>query len=93
MDTILDFRGGPDSIQLESAIFKKLKATGALSVENFRASADGTAADANDYILYNTTSGALYYDADGSGKKAAVQFATVVIVGTAELSAADFFVT
>ncbi len=93
VDTIFDFQAGSDSIQLDSAVFRKLSANGALSAANFRASADGTAADANDYILYDTDSGALYYDADGSGKGAAIQFATVVIVGTTPLSAADFIVT
>lgn len=49
------------------------------------------------YILYDTDSGALYYDADGSGKGAAIRFAirfaSLASVGTTPLLAADFIVT
>jgi Ca2+-binding RTX toxin-like protein len=49
----------------------------------------GTAAHASsDRIIYNQTTGALLYDADGTGTKAAVQFATVS--GSVSLTASDF---
>ena len=57
---------------------------------NFRASTSGTAADANDYILYDTDSGQLFYDADGSGAGARVLFATVTAGST--LTAADVWI-
>ncbi len=91
VDAVVDFLAGSDRIQLENAIFKSLKATGTLSSANFLASADALAADANDFVLYDTDSGALYYDADGSGAAAATQFAT--LIGVSSLSAADFMVT
>jgi Ca2+-binding RTX toxin-like protein len=91
LDQILDFDPLADSIELENGIFRKLAATGSLSDANFRASADGTAADADDYILYDTDSGALSYDADGNGAGAAVQFVT--LVGLPDVTAADFLVT
>jgi Ca2+-binding RTX toxin-like protein len=91
-DTIKDFTIGQDAIQLDHAIFASLTA-GALSADNFIANSTGKAADGNDYMVYNTTSGALWYDADGSGVGVAVQIA---LIGTATphptLSAADFSV-
>jgi Ca2+-binding RTX toxin-like protein len=91
LDSITDFQSGQDVIQLENAVFKKLMATGPLAAANFVASASGTALDSNDYLLFNTTTGALSYDADGSGKGAAIQFAT--LVGVHALSAGDLIVT
>jgi len=85
-DTILDFKAVDDTIQLENAIFKKLTATGTLNAALFRV---GTKAlDANDYVVYNKGAGALYYDADGSGAGAAIQFA--LISTKVALTAADF---
>jgi len=52
---------------------------GTLTAANFAANAGGTATDANDYILYDTATGNLYYDADGNGAGARVLFATVTV--------------
>ena len=94
VDTIKDFSSVADTIRLENRIFTKLLTTGNLSAENYRESLTGNAVDANDYILYETDTGKLYYDADGSGAGAKVYFATVYSSGTtpATLSAADFVV-
>ncbi|HTV69580.1 MAG TPA: Ig-like domain-containing protein [Rhizobiaceae bacterium] len=75
-DVITDFNKlGNDTIRLENAVFKKLTKIGTLSKDMFVV---GTkAADANDHIIYNKASGALLYDADGSGGIAAVQFASL----------------
>ena len=73
LDTITDFRRQDDTFQLENAIFKKLTKPGALSKSYL---ALGTKAkDKNDYIVYDSKTGYLSYDADGSGKGAAVAFA------------------
>ncbi|MCC4117760.1 calcium-binding protein [Aromatoleum toluclasticum] len=91
IDTLTDFDGTTDTIQLENLIFKKLAVTGSLSAANFVSTETGEAADANDYVLYNTSTGGLYYDADGNGAGAAVQVAA--LIGTPTLDAADFIVT
>ncbi|EXI64206.1 MAG: Cyclolysin [Candidatus Accumulibacter adjunctus] len=89
LDTITDFIVPDDTIQLENAVFTSLPTTGALSAGSFVV---GTAAlDANDYVLYDSSTGGLFYDADGNGAGAAVKFATVA-VGLA-LTNLDFVVT
>jgi Ca2+-binding RTX toxin-like protein/uncharacterized OB-fold protein len=91
MDTISDFSVADDTIQLENAIFTSLTATGTLAVGLFVAGAGATAADANDFVVYDSTSGALYYDGDGSGGGTAVQIALLGIgLG---LTNTDFFVS
>jgi Ca2+-binding RTX toxin-like protein len=80
-----------DKIQLENAIFTALTATGALGATKLRSGAGiSAAADSDDYLIYNTSTGALYYDADGNGGGAAVQFA--VLTGNPLLTAGDFVV-
>jgi Ca2+-binding RTX toxin-like protein len=91
-DTISDFTAGTDTIQLSNAIFTTLTSTGTLSTANFVASSTGAAVDANDYILYNTTTGALYYDADGSGSGAAVEFAVLGTLAHATITNSDFMI-
>ena len=76
-DTITDFnRTDGDKIQLSKAVFTGFAYTGALHAEDFYAAAGATKAqDATDRVIYNTTTGVLYYDADGLGGTAAVQIA------------------
>ena len=89
-DTISDFGVGDDRIVLLQSVFSAL-AERALPEEAFWASATGTAAhDADDRLVYNTSTGALYYDPDGIDGAAAVQFAT--LTGVPVLTAADFLV-
>lgn len=89
LDRITDFSVTDDTIWLENTgIFKALTTLGTLSSSSFHT---GTAAgDAADRIIYNSTTGSLSYDVDGSGKKAAIQFATLT-TGLA-LTNADFWV-
>jgi Ca2+-binding RTX toxin-like protein len=86
VDAILDFQAGTDKIGLAQAIFGGL-ALGALAADAF---ATGSAADASDRILYNAQTGGLFYDSDGNGAAAAVQFATVS--ANLNLTASDFVV-
>ena len=76
-DTITDFgHSEGDKIQLSKAMFKGFAYTGALHADDFYAAAGATTAhDATDRLIYNTTTGILYYDADGKGGAAAVELA------------------
>jgi Ca2+-binding RTX toxin-like protein len=87
VDRISDFSVQDDTIRLENAIFKGLKA-GTLKSDAF--ALGPKASDASDRILYDKASGALSYDRDGTGSAAAVKFA-ILKKGLA-LTAADFFV-
>ncbi len=73
VDTIHDFSTTDDSIYLDSAIFGKLATSGgALAATAFAVDA---ARDASTRIIYDSKTGNLLYDADGTGSKAAVVFA------------------
>ena len=74
-DTITDYYAPQDTFRLENAIFTRLGAgVHALSPPFFKA---GAPTDANDYILYNKASGALFYDVNGNGAGGAIQFAVL----------------
>jgi Ca2+-binding RTX toxin-like protein len=91
IDTISDFLRGTDDIALDAAIFTKLLNDTNLT-DNIVVRSSGTSAlDMNDYLIYNSTTKALYYDADGSGSSyVPIQFATLTNVTT--VSASDFMV-
>ena len=87
IDTIGDFAPVDDLIALDDAVFAGLT-PGALAAGAF---VTGTAAaDADDRIVYNPATGALWYDADGNGAGAAVQFA--MLQGAPPLGVTDFIV-
>ncbi|MDD5274065.1 MAG: calcium-binding protein, partial [Methylovulum sp.] len=88
VDKITDFVALDDTIQLENAIFTKLTTTGVLNTANLKIGS--AAADVNDFIVYNKTSGGLFYDADGNAAGAAVQIATLGV--NLALTNADFVV-
>jgi Ca2+-binding RTX toxin-like protein len=92
VDTIKDFVAVDDTIKLENAVFKKLTLAGALNAANFKASATGNAADSNDFVLYETDTGKLFYDLDGSGAGAKVLFAVLGTSTHPAITAADFAV-
>jgi serralysin len=72
VDVLSDFNAADDTIVLENTIFGAF-AAGPLADDRFVL---GTVAlDANDNILYDSATGALLYDPDGSGAAAAIQFA------------------
>lgn len=88
-DTILDYTPANDQMQIENAIFKALgTATGTLSWTKFQANATGIAKDPDDRILYNTKTGTISYDPDGSGSGSATVFA--VLANKPYISAIEF---
>jgi Ca2+-binding RTX toxin-like protein len=93
LDTILDFTTGADKIQLSKSIFANLGATGNLTENSFWSAAGAVKGnDANDRVVYNTTTGALYYDADGSGSGAYVQIALLGTSSHPAMAFTDFVV-
>ena len=90
VDTITDFVSRTDKIEFSKSIFTSLAsatptATGvALTASDLFSSASittgtaGAGGSGSSHLLYNTTSGALYYDADGSGGTfSGIQIATI----------------
>ena len=86
IDTITDFSAQDDTIRLDPAIFTALAPGGPLSADAFHVGS--IAADASDRIMYDSGSGALYYDRDGAGGRAAVCFAN--LSGGLAVTSADF---
>ncbi|PPC88745.1 MAG: calcium-binding protein [Methylotenera sp.] len=87
VDTITDFLHGTDKIELHLDQYTNLAG---FSAANLVSSASGVAADANDYLLFNTTSKMLSYDADGNGAGAAINIAT--LMGVTTFTASDVVV-
>jgi VCBS repeat-containing protein len=87
-DTIKDFSVRDDSIHLDNAIFKKLGKVGQLNKSYF--TIGDKAKDKNDYIVYISKTGVLSYDADGSGKGKAVEFAQ--LSRNLKMTEKDFFI-
>lgn len=89
-DTITDFTSGEDLIQLSHKAFKALSDD--TLGDDFISYDNASAPVANDghHLLYNSDTGALYYDADGSGSKAAVQIGLLGGDTHPTLSSADF---
>ncbi len=83
-DTIADFVSGSDKVEFDHTVFTAIGSS--LTSDEVRFGA--TAADPNDYIIYDSSDGLLSYDADGSGGGTAVQ---VALLGTHPvLSFGDF---
>jgi Ca2+-binding RTX toxin-like protein len=91
LDKITDFSNAPgnnDVFHLEGSLFTGLGANGTLNSALFFAGA--AAHDANDRVVYNKTTGAVFYDVNGNAAGGSFQIATVLNKPT--LTAADFVV-
>jgi hypothetical protein len=82
IDTISDFKSGEDKIQLGLQVFAKLKgASDYLSI--------GTPSTATQFLMYDTASGKLSYDADGNGAR--MKPVDIALIGKGiSLSVSDF---
>src|SRR5262249_50880425 len=89
-DTIADFLSVDDTISLDNSVLTAVGADGALANAAVWSSATGVAHDADDRIIYNTTTGQLFYDADGNGAGAAVLLAT--LTAHPAINAGDIFI-
>lgn len=85
-DQITDFSTGVDKLVLDKTIFTRFTT----SVQDSNLVIDMDAQDSDDYLVYDSNTQTLYYDADGSAFGAKVAFAQVV--GINSLSSADFSV-
>ncbi len=88
MDTLQDYSVSDDTIQLGSAAFTALTHTGVLAASSLRVGAK--ALDADDFLIYNSSTGKLYYDADGNGAHPATEIA--LLGANLALTNADFVV-
>ncbi len=91
-DTVSDFVTGADTLELDAAVFAALAglAGSSLGAAHFVSAPNVHAGDADDFILHDTLTGNLYYDADGSGAEAVVLFA--MIGSGAPIAAGDIFI-
>jgi Ca2+-binding RTX toxin-like protein len=92
-DYINDFASGADKLRLDDAVFANIGTPGGFSIGDERfVAAPGArnGLEADDRLMYDTTSGKLYYDADGSGSGAAAVVA--VLQGAPGLTATDIVV-
>ncbi|MGO4705997.1 cadherin domain-containing protein [Microvirga sp. 2MCAF38] len=98
LDKIVDFNVKDDTIWLDDAIFKdsdlKKLGKGKSELKPGKMKKDffiigDKALDANDHLIYNKKTGALYYDADGNGAKEAIQIAS--LKKNLKLTEKDFF--
>jgi serralysin len=78
-DVMGDWTSGSDELALDNAAMGALGADGAFVAGDARfwASSTGLAHDANDRVIYNSTTRQIFYDADGNGSGAAQLIATM----------------
>ena len=87
IDHIINYNVADDTIYLDLSVFTAFGKLGAIAPGAFNTGSVATEAD--DRIIFNVATGDLFYDADGNGRGAAVQFATIAGI-TGVLSSQDF---
>ena len=77
VDTITDFSVADDTIKLDKKVFSVFTNPLPCPIAPGQFITGTQALDANDFIVYDKTTGAVFYDADGNGAGEAVQFINV----------------
>lgn len=72
-DRVFDFRVKDDSVRLNRSVFEEVTGRKIIDKDAFRIG--NKAADAEDRIIYNSRTGGLFYDEDGTGRSKAVLIA------------------
>ena len=90
VDTITDYNVAADRIEIDNAAFVGL-AAGALGAAAFNFNLTGFAADASDRITYETDTGFLWFDRDGTGG-AFVRVCFADLAGGLAMTAGEFTV-
>ena len=85
VDTITDFTSGTDKIELNTDQFASLAGFTSSNLV-----IGSSAQDADDYLVFDSTTNTLMYDADGNGAGAAIDIA--VLTGVTSITAADIAV-
>jgi Ca2+-binding RTX toxin-like protein len=90
-DRIMDFAPGTDDLEFSAALFAGLGVVGgAVDPNDFVKGPGAVALDPEDRLLYDTSTGRLYYDGDGSG--AGNPEAIALLQGAPNLGAGDLHV-
>jgi serralysin len=91
-DFITDFTSGSDKIEISASLFGGGLSAGGLTAAQFLSGAGAVAATTSaQRFIYNSSTGNLYFDADGNGAGASVIIANLSNVGA--LTASDFIIT
>lgn len=89
LDRLTDFVVTDDTIYLENAVFTNVGKSGALAGGAYWTGSK--AHDSTDRVIYDKTTGSLFYDPDGTGHTDQIQFAQ--LTKGLNVAASDFFVT
>lgn len=91
-DTVIDFVHGVDRIVLNrSWSFPNLYHSGPLYADEFKEIRPGATVDDSDRLIYDRSTGNLYFDQDGSG--AAERILVLVLANHAQLTASDILMS
>ena len=90
LDVIADFAPGSDTIRLSHLAYAELASYGIGRLHDGELVIGKQATAPDQHLIYNAATGALFYDADGSGAQAQVKIA--VLLGHPDLHASDVIV-